>query len=227
MNDDNSITFNPVARFRSPLTSKFGLPRQSGLAGSLDGRVVFEPRFRSPEGLRGIEGFDYLWLIWVFSANRHSSEAMTVRPPRLGGNTRLGVWATRSPYRPNPVGLSCVKLERVEWESDDGPVLHVSGADLMDGTPIIDIKPYVPYCDAHPGARGGFTDDTEWTNLDVVIAPEVEALFDKRQLDALRQLLALDPRPHYHNDPDRVYGIDYAGHNLHFRVTANTLHCFV
>lgn len=227
MNDDNIITFNPVAWFRSPLTSKFGLPRQSGLAGSLDGRVVFEPRFRSPEGLRGIEGFDYLWLVWVFSANRHSSEAMTVRPPRLGGNTRLGVWATRSPYRPNPVGLSCVKLEKVEWESDDGPVLHVSGADLMDGTPILDIKPYVPYCDTHPDARGGFTDSTEWNTLEVTLAPEVAELLDERQAEALREILALDPRPQYHDDPERVYGLAYADYDLHFSVKDGKLYCFV
>ena len=227
MNDDKNIILRPVAHFRSPLSTKFGLPRQSGLASSLEGRVVFELGFRSPEGLRGIDGFDYLWLVWVFSANRHASDAMTVRPPRLGGNTRLGVWATRSPYRPNPIGLSCVKLEKVEWESAEGPVLHVSGADLMDGTPIVDIKPYVPYCDARPDARGGFTDSTKWNMLEVTLSPEVCELLDERQAEALREILALDPRPHYHDDPERVYGLAYAGHDFHFRVSDGKLNCFI
>ncbi len=213
------MTIEPIAHFCSPLTSKFGLPRQSGVATSLPGMVVFEPSYRSPEAVRGLEQFDYLWLIWEFSANRPSSqEHLTVRPPRLGGNRRVGVFASRSPFRPNGLGLSCVRIEKIEMTAAQGPVIHVKGADLMDGTPIYDVKPYVAYADAHPEARSGFVDDTQWDELQVVVPPEIEALFTPEEKEALRQLLAQDPRPPYHDDAQRVYGMPFAGRDVHFRV---------
>lgn len=212
-----------VAVFHSPFGSKFGAPRQSGVVPELEGRIVLESPFRHEEALRGLEEFDYLWLLWLFSANKHRASGLTVRPPRLGGNTRLGVFATRSPFRPNPIGLSAVKLERIERHPSLGPVIHVSGADLIDGTPIVDIKPYLPYCDAHPDARGGFTTTSEWQQLEVEIPSAVAQLFTPAQLVALRHTLAQDPRPHYHDDPAKVYGMAFAGHDIHFTVTGNRL----
>ena len=217
------MEITPIATFHSPFNDKFGIPRQSGIVSALEGTIVFEPQFRNPDSLRGLEEFDFLWLIWEFSANKHAATSPTVRPPRLGGNTRIGVYATRSPYRHNRLGLSAVRLSKVEFNTPKGPVLHVAGADLMDGTPIYDIKPYVAYADAHPTARSGFVDTTQWQSLDVEIPQQVAAMFSPQELEALRQSLALDPRPHYHNDPTKVYGMTFAGHNIHFTVTENKL----
>ena len=211
-----------IARMESQFPSKFGIPRQSGLVEELRSTVVFESEFRNPDALRGMEGFSHLWLIWGFSANRREGWSPTVRPPRLGGNERLGVFATRSPFRPNPLGLSCVKLERVELSTSKGPVLHVSGADLMDGTPIYDIKPYVPYADCRPEASEGFAPAPAET-LKVVISPEMEGRIPPERVQALRGVLAWDPRPHYQADPERVYGMAFAGLEVRFTVDGRTL----
>ena len=232
------MEIRPIARFRSPFREKFGIPRQSGLAATLRGRIVLEPAFRDPSALRGLEDFDYLWLIWEFSGNRRPQGPAsgtgqdpdtggpepfrpTVRPPRLGGNERIGVFASRSPFRPNPLGLSCVRLDHVEWDSAEGPVIHVLGADLMDGTPIYDIKPYVRYADSRPDARSGFVDETAWQPLDVVFPAETP--FDEEELESLRAVLAQDPRPQYQNDPEKVYGMVFGDRNVHFRVCGNIL----
>lgn len=206
----------PIAIFKSPFTSKFGIPRQSGLTNSLQGRIVFMPEYRQDEAIRGIEGFDYLWLIWGFNGSpRHS---LTVRPPRLGGNERIGVFASRSPFRPNGLGLSSVKLIGI----DNGEII-VAGADLMDGTPIYDIKPYIAYTDSHPEARGGFTDTHEWQRLEVVMDDSRFKHLSDDERQALHEALALDPRPHYHNDPDRIYGMPFNGIDVKFRVEGNVL----
>ena len=214
------MNIEPVAFFRSPLTSKFGIPRQSGLADGLPGRIVFTPDFRREEAVRGLDGFDYLWLIWEFSANPASADEahLTVRPPRLGGNERVGVFASRSPFRPNRLGLSCVRIDRVELTAHEGPVIHVWGADLMDGTPIYDVKPYVAYADAHPDARSGFVDEHEWQPLQVEIPADVAAPFTADELQALREVLAQDPRPRFHTDPQRLYGMPFAGRDVKFSV---------
>ena len=217
------MEIQPIAHFRSPLTSKFGIPRQSGLVSELTGSIVFEPEFRHEDALRGLEDFDYVWLIWEFSENSNARKSLTVRPPRLGGNRRMGVFATRSPFRPNNLGLSCVRVDRVGEEPGLGPVLYVRGADLMDGTPIYDIKPYVVYADSHPEARSGFVDQSEWKELEVEIPMEVRSQFTEEELRSLEQLLALDPRPRYHDDPARVYGMPFAGHDVHFRVVGDRL----
>jgi len=214
----NDKQISPVAMFRSPLTSKFGVPRQSGLCPTLEGQVVLEPNYRKDEAVKGMDDFSHLWLLWGFSANRTAGGGCTVRPPRLGGNQRIGVFASRSPFRPNGLGLSCVRLERVEPHPTLGPVLHVLGADLMDGTPIYDIKPYVPYADCHPEACGGFTEQTEWKSLEVLVPQELAAPFTPRQLQALKDCLQQDPRPHYHDDPQRIYGMPFAGRDVRFRV---------
>ncbi|MBQ8097688.1 MAG: tRNA (N6-threonylcarbamoyladenosine(37)-N6)-methyltransferase TrmO [Prevotella sp.] len=213
----------PIAHFRSPLTSKFGIPRQSGLA-ALAGTVVFEPPYRQMDAVRGLEDFDYVWLLWEFSANREAPKSLTVRPPRLGGNRRMGVFATRSPFRPNNLGLSCVRLTAIDNDTQLGPVLRVSGADLMDGTPIYDVKPYVAYADSHPDARSGFVDQTEWHQLQVVVPPAVASQLSAADLQSLRELLALDPRPRYHDDAQRVYGMPFAGRDVHFRVEDGVLY---
>lgn len=213
----------PVAHIKSDFPSKFGIPRQAGLVDSLTATVVFEPEYRDPEALRGIEGFSHLWLIWEFSAAKRDTWSPTVRPPRLGGNTRLGVFATRSPFRPNPIGLSCVKLEGVEVTADSGTVLHVSGADLMDGTPIFDIKPYVPYADCHPEASEGFTAPGQDYLLHVVIPDELLPRIPENRRDALKGVLAQDPRPSYQHDSDRVYGFGFAGMEIKFSVANDTL----
>jgi len=220
------MEIHPIAYFHSPLTSKFGIPRQSGLVSQLAGTIVFEPPYRQADGVRGLEDFDYLWLVWEFSANRSqnaSSQAsevrLTVRPPRLGGNRRMGVFATRSPFRPNPLGLSCVRLSHISYDHRQGPVIHVLGADLMDGTPIYDIKPYVTSADSYPDARCGFVDQTPWQRLkEVVIPDEYARQFTAAELASLREILALDPRPAYHDDASRVYGMPFAGHDVHFCV---------
>ena len=215
------MDIKPVAVFRSPLPEKFGLPRQAGLAESLHGTVVLEPEFRTPEALRGMDGFDYIWLIWGFHLNRETaSEGLTVRPPRLGGNERVGVFASRSPYRPNPLGLSSVRVERVDAAAGE---IHVLGADLADGTPIYDIKPYVEYADSHKGARSGFVDDKEWKRLEVVLPRETFHKLDPDSVDGLLEILAQDPRPQYQNDPERIYGLLYEGRNIKFRVADGIL----
>lgn len=211
-----------IARIRSDFPEKFGIPRQSGLVPELRAKIVFEPEFRNADALRGIEGFSHLWLIWQFSAAVRDTWSPTVRPPRLGGNERMGVFATRSPFRPNAVGLSCVKLEGVAQEDGLGSVLIVSGADLMDGTPIYDIKPYLPYADAHPEARGGFAPAAKET-IRVECAPELLESVPERQRAALLGVLAQDPRPQYQDDPARVYGMSFGGWDVKFRVRSGTL----
>lgn len=208
-----------IARIRTPFSTKFGVPRQSGIADSVRGQIVFEPEYRVPDAVRGLEDFSHIWLIWCFSEAVSDDWSPTVRPPRLGGNTRMGVFATRSPFRPNPIGLSCVELERIEMSKTFGPVLHVRGADLMDGTPIFDIKPYIPYADAHPDACGGFTDKTQFKKLSVIMPPELESIAP----EGLADVLANDPRPRYHDDAGRVYGMQYAGREVKFRVDGDEL----
>ncbi len=212
-----------IARIRNGFSSKFGIPRQSGLAPSVRSRVVFEKDYRDPEALRGIGDFSHLWLIWEFSRARRDHWSPTVRPPRLGGNRRMGVFATRSPFRPNPIGLSCVKLEEVILRSEEGPLLIVSGADLMDGTPIYDIKPYLPYADSHPEASGGFAAGEWERRLAVECPPALMALIPAEHLEAVLDLLAQDPRPSYQHDPDRVYGMEYAGMDIRFSVAGDCL----
>lgn len=207
-----------IARIHNGFPTKFGLPRQSGLVQELASTIVFEPEYRVPEALRGLEGYSHLWIIWQFHQARRDHWSPTVRPPRLGGNVRMGVFATRSPFRPNAIGLSCVRLERMETTSDKGIVLHVSGADLMDGTPIYDIKPYLPYVDSIPDAKGGFASDHENDHVEVVFPDEwLRAVPDELQ-SGLTGVLRQDPRPAYQNDPDRVYGFSYAGLEIRFTV---------
>ena len=221
----------PIAYIRTEFPEKFGIPRQSGLAENLRARIVFEPEFRNADALRGIDGFSHIWLIWEFSANRRGGKSVserdwqpTVRPPRLGGNESMGVFATRSPFRPNPLGLSCVELERVDTDDKDGPVLYVRGADLMDGTPIYDIKPYIKYADSRPHALCGYVDSLPERTLKVVFASEhSEKIDDKSILPALVEVLSLDPRPSYHDDPERVYGLSFAGYNVRFKVAYKVL----
>ena len=210
----------PVAVYHSPLEGKFGVPRQSGVAADLRGEVRLEGRYRHPDALRGLEGFDYVWLIWGFSLSGGNPDALTVRPPRLGGNTRVGVFASRSPFRPNGLGLSCVKIEGVD--SENGIIL-VSGADLADGTPVYDIKPYVEYADSRPGARSGFVDECPWEPLEVVVPEEIAAAFSPGDFSALKQILAADPRPPYQDDPDREYGLTFAGRNVKFMVSGTVV----
>ena len=212
------MEIKPIAHFRSPFTTKFGIPRQSGLVRGLRGRIVFCPDYRDPEALRGLEGFDYLWMIWGFSANVSAPKHATVRPPRLGGNRRMGVWATRSPFRPNNLGLSSVRIERIETGGTEGPVVHVSGADLMDGTPIYDIKPYIPYADCHPDAAAGFTAQTQFHHLTMVCDAGLWARVPADQQAALQGVLENDPRPSYQHDPERVYGMEFGGLEVHFTV---------
>lgn len=213
-----------IAHIHTDFKSKFGVPRQAGLVDALEGKIVFEPLYRVADALRGLEGFSHLWLIWDFSEAHRDDWSPTVRPPRLGGNQRMGVFATRSPFRPNPIGLSSVEISRIDLHTPDGPIIYIKGADLMDGTPIYDIKPYLPFTDAHPEARGGFTDETrQQRELSVVVPDSVAARFSADKLAALRAVLAHDPRPHYHDDPERVYGFEFAGRELHFRVDGDTL----
>lgn len=216
------MEIHPIAYFHSPMKSKFGIPRQSGLVSELTGSIVFEPAYRRMEAIRGLEDFDYLWLIWEFSANA-PSENLTVRPPRLGGNKRMGVFATRSPFRPNNLGLSCVLIDRIEEDQILGPVIHVIGADLMDGTPIYDIKPYITYADSHPEARNGFVDESDWHELEVMFPYTLAERFSKKELALLKKILALDPRPHYQEDEERIYGMPYAGYDVRFKVFGHVL----
>ena len=213
----------PIAHIRSDFPAKFGIPRQAGLVAELKAQVDFEPEFRNPEALRGIDGFSHLWLIWEFSQNRREGWSPTVRPPRLGGNVRMGVFATRSPFRPNPIGLSCVQLDRVEWDGPQGPVLRVLGADLMDGTPIYDIKPYVPYADCRPEATQGFAPPDTNRRLEVEIPEELLNRVPKTHRAALQGVLAQDPRPAYQRDPERIYGFGFAGLEVRFSVQDGVL----
>ena len=231
------MEIKPIAYFRSPFPGKFGVPRQAGLAPAVKGRIVFEPEFRNPDAIRGLEDFDYIWLIWEFNGNPISPDASsgdssrawkpTVRPPRLGGNARVGVFASRSPFRPNPLGLSSVRLESIDYEAKDsdgravGPVINVLGADLMDGTPIYDIKPYVEYADSHPGARSGFVDTTTWEPLQVEFPDGAEEAIP--DLETLREVLSLDPRPSYQDDPSREYGMSFEGREVRFKVSGRLL----
>ncbi len=212
-----------IARIHTDFATKFGIPRQSGLVDDLEGRIVFEREFRRSDALRGIDRFSHLWLVWQFSEAVRKDWSATVRPPRLGGNERIGVFATRSPFRPNPIGLSCVRLARVEWETDEGPVLVVKGADLMDGTPIFDIKPYLAYADCHSDAKGGFTDKVERHLLDVRIPDELLVKVPQEKRKALIGVLSQDPRPSYQHDPSRLYGMVIAGMEVRFRVDGNRL----
>lgn len=220
---DQTVPMRVIARLHSDFTQKFGIPRQSGLVDELEAQVVFEPEFRNPDALRGIEGFSHLWLIWEFSQARRAGWSPTVRPPRLGGNARMGVFATRSPFRPNPIGLSCVRLAGVDWEDERGPVLRVRGADLLDGTPIFDIKPYVPYADSKPEAAGGFASVPKGADLTVDIPPELLERVPREKRAALAGVLAQDPRPAYQEDPERVYGMAFAGLEIRFRVEGKRL----
>ena len=220
------MEIKPIAYIRTDFSEKFGVPRQSGLAKTLRGRIVFEKEYRNPDALRGLDGFSHLWLIWEFSANRRPAGDWqpTVRPPRLGGNTHMGVFATRSPFRPNPLGLSCVRLSSVEFDTPEGPVINVTGADLMDGTPIYDIKPYIKYADSRPEAVCGYVEELQDRRLQVEISDETASVIkDIATLDALLQTLSLDPRPSYHNDHSREYGLSFGGYNVKFKVDADVL----
>ena len=217
------VQINIIARMRSDFPTKFGIPRQPQLVQELRSTIVFEPEYRNADALRGIEGFSHLWIIWQFSEAVRSGWSPTVRPPRLGGNTRMGVFATRSPFRPNNLGLSCVKLLGVELTKELGPVIHVSGADLMDGTPIFDIKPYIPYADSHPEAIGGFTDTADDFLLEVRFPEELLALLPESKRAAAIGVLRHDPRPSYQRKPGRVYGLPFAGFDIRFTVEEKTL----
>ena len=214
------MEIRPIADFHSPFGTKFGIPRQSGIIPELEGKIVFRPEYRNAEALRGLEEFDYLWLIWEFSANRGDSGTWspTVRPPRLGGNARIGVFASRSPFRPNGLGLSAVRILRIEKDGPEGPVIHVSGADLMDKTPVYDIKPYITYADSRPDARSGFVDANSWTTLEVIIPSEIAAKLPEKDRTMISGVLAQDPRPQYHDDPEKIYGMEFDGMDVRFRV---------
>lgn len=217
------MQIEPIAYFRSPFATKFGVPKQSGLVENLMGTIEFVPQHRNVDALRGMEDFDYLWLIWEFSANRHAATSPVVRPPLLGGNRKVGVFASRSPFRPNRLGLSSVRISEIEIDATRGPLIHVLGADLMDGTPIYDIKPYVVYADSHPEARSGFVDKNAIRWLEVVVPDAVAARYSSDELAALRKVLSLDPRPHYQDNPEKVYGMMYAGKDVKFRVEGDVL----
>ena len=218
-----NVNIQVIARMKSDFPTKFGIPRQSGLVDALRSTIIFEPEFRNSDALRGIENYSHLWLIWQFSEAVRQEWSPTVRPPRLGGNTRMGVFATRSPFRPNSLGLSSVKLLGVENTTQYGTVLHVAGADLMDGTPIFDIKPYIPYGDCHPDATGGFTDSADSFILEVDFPSELLQMIPESKRDALVGVLSHDPRPSYQRAPERIYGLSFGGFNIRFRVLDNTL----
>jgi tRNA-Thr(GGU) m(6)t(6)A37 methyltransferase TsaA len=211
-----------IAKIHTDFRTKFGIPRQSGLVKNLKGRIVFEPEFRNAEALRGLEGFSYIWLLWDFSEAHRDDKSWspTVRPPRLGGNQRMGVWATRSPFRPNNIGLSSVRISKIDLHTPEGPVIEVEGVDLMDGTPILDIKPYLPFTDSHPDAKGGFAEEQNKKTepLGVEIPSDIASLFDTERLEALRGVLAADPRPHYQEVPERTYALEFASYEVKFQV---------
>ena len=218
-----NVNIQIIARMHSDFPTKFGIPRQSGLVEELESTIVFEPEFRNSDALRGIEGFSHLWIIWQFSQSVRQEWSPTVRPPRLGGNTRMGVFATRSPFRPNNLGLSCVKLLGVHNTEKDGTILHVAGADLMDGTPIFDIKPYIPYSDSFPEALGGFTDTTGDFILEVDFPAHLLKILPENKRQAAIGVLSHDPRPSYQRKPDRIYGLTFAGFDIRFTVNDKTL----
>ena len=217
-----TITLNIIAHIRTDFDSKFGIPRQSGLVEELRGEIIFTPEYRNPDALRGLEDFSHIWLVWQFSGAVRDSWSPTVRPPRLGGNKRVGVFASRSPFRPNHIGLSCVKLERIDY-TGEGPVLIVRGADLMDGTPILDVKPYLPYADSRPDAAGGFTDAVSARVLHAEIPEELLRRVPEEKREPLREVLEQDPRPSYQADPERVYGFGFAGMEVRFRASNGVL----
>lgn len=214
-----------IAHIFTDFPEKFGIPRQSGLVKELQGKIIFEPEYRSPDAVKGLEGFNYIWLLWQFQGTDRNNWSATVKPPRLGGNTHVGVFATRSPFRPNNIGLSSVKLERIELE-EKGPVLYVSGIDLRDGTPIYDIKPYLPFTDCHVDAREGFAHDVKDYELEVDFPQDLIAVFPQEKQSAIIEVLKQDPRPSYHDDPERKYGVAFAGYDVHFTVENNLLKVF-
>ena len=220
---NETMTLKVIAHIHTAFPTKFGIPRQSGLVDGLRGEIIFTPEYRNADALRGLEDFSHIWLVWQFSGAVRESWSPTVRPPRLGGNTRMGVFATRSPFRPNPLGLSSVRLEAIEYRPEVGPVLIVRGADLMDGTPIFDIKPYLPYTDSHPDAVGGFTDGLESRCLRVECPPQLLERIPADSREGLLGVLAGDPHPRYQEDPQRVYGMGFAGQNVRFTVAGDTL----
>ncbi len=219
----SDFLMKPVAHIRTAFPEKFGIPRQSGYVPELKGQVIFEPEYRNPDALRGLEEYSHIWLVWIFSQSIREEWSPTVRPPRLGGNQRKGVFATRSPFRPNPIGLSSVRLESVEWDGPEGPVIHVSGVDLMDGTPILDIKPYVVFSDSHPDASGSFAQAALGHRLKVIIPDHLLDKIPAEYQKAVQEVLALDPRPAYQNDPERIYGFSFAGMEIRFRVQEDVL----
>lgn len=233
------MTIKTIAHIRTDFKTKFGVPRQAGLTKGLVSRIVFEPEYRIADALRGLEDYSHLWLIWEFSEVTKGAEGSdgsacgafkpTVRPPRLGGNRRMGVFATRSPFRPNPIGLSSVEIDHIEYDTPDGPVIYVRGADMMDMTPILDIKPYLPFTDSHPEASGGFTQQTSvieplTVNIDNAMSERLRSLLGDTRYESLIEVLSQDPRPHYHDDPERVYGMEFAGFEIKFRVINKTLY---
>lgn len=217
------MDIQPIAFFRSPLTGKFGIPRQSGIVGNLVGEIHFCKEYRSGDAVRGMEDFDYLWLIWGFSENITAKKRLTVRPPRLGGNKHVGVFASRSSFRPNNLALSSVRLLEIDTTTEGGPIIKVGGADLMDGTPIYDIKPYITFTDSHAGARSGFVDTNRWQTLDVEIPPEVSESLSDEDIAVLREILEQDPRPQYHDSEDRMYGMEFRHRNVKFKVEGKVL----
>lgn len=219
----SDMSLDCIAKIHTDFPEKFGLPRQSGIVGELKAMIVFESKYRNPDALRGLEGFSHIWLIWGFHHNNRETWAPMVKPPRLGGNTRMGVFATRSPNRPNPLGLSSVRITRIENHKEFGPVIHVSGVDLVDQTPIYDIKPYLAYTDSHPEASSGLFDNIEDNRLQVHFSEELKKLIPGKHHEALMGVLAQDPRPSYHDDPERIYGFFFAGYNIRFKVMGNQL----
>ena len=217
------LRLKAIARIETDFSTKFGIPRQSGIINELVGRVVFEEEYRNTDAIRGLSEYSHVWLLWGFSENVRDDWSPTVRPPKLGGNKRVGVFATRSPFRPNPIGLSCVELKKVEIDKELGPVLYVAGADLMNGTPIYDIKPYLTYTDSKPNAKGGFTDELHLQKLLVELPDNIKEKIPGDKQRALVEVLEQDPRPAYHNDPERIYGFEYAGYEVKFKVVENVL----
>lgn len=223
MRIDSGLTLKTIARIRTDFPSKFGIPRQSGLVEALKAVIIFEPEYRNPDALRGLEEFSHIWLLWEFSESKRDTWSPMVKPPRLGGNKRMGVFATRSPFRPNPIGLSCVRLEGIEYDSELGPLIYVAGADLMDHTPIYDIKPYLPYTDSRPEAKGGFVEALKDNKLRVEFPEELLSVLPEEQRVAALGVLACDPRPSYQKDPTRIYGVEFAGYDIRFTVEEGIL----
>lgn len=219
---ENIHKIRPIAYIQNDFKEKFGIPRQSGLTDAVS-KIIFEPEYRNKDAVRGMEMYSHVWLIWQFSESVREKWSPTVRPPRLGGNSRMGVFATRSPFRPNPLGLSCVKLERMDLDASDAPILYVTGADLLDGTPIYDIKPYLPYVDSHPEASGGFAEKMKEYHLEVVIPENLKTILSEKESHILCEILKQDPRPSYQDDPERIYGMRYGEWEIKFRVEGKTL----